>query len=631
MGNEFDDEELTGPRRWWADIRQRWIDLVQTNGLVRHLVHEPSFLVALVALLICGLGVVVVIPKIWNASPPGSSRVVRVSLLDYIQAWNLRRTAVNAAAEGKWDEAQVAWRTAIVNNPADARLHRGTLGMLRDAPWVHSANLSLALYCGESLMELTGTNRADSGLIADVLVRHRMPDVAIEVLKPWEQEWTPAEESIVLRAWFGSGRIPLFESRWQKMAGRGDGDERLKLYRAALDAVGQPVKAVEGLERLRAALGNWPDRVEAARLICWAAQKRQDLTDYGKGLSVLRELGSAMVQDEVGEWQLLGHVDRRDDAVKAAREYRGVPPSTPMEAIQLVRAWTELGLGDLGVAMFKDHIARYGSVFEVWAAYFDLLMERRLWDEVRKEAAGLRANLSGRDDVVAMTWYAEAIADLSEGRSTAARTYLRRLKECTISSPTILLRLASGLIQAGEQEVSSELLQRAEPALGKQPDYWIQVIIGAQSRRDVDGMQRATERLLQISPSSLIGLNMKLGLMLLKRESSAEALTLSMRLTSGGGGVSSGAMINHAVALLQNARTAEAGAVLTKLDTKRLAPLELAAWQVAQVEFLGQSGRPGEAVVLGEKVDVSQLLPPDADWLAKYLVECRNRLATGKP
>jgi len=631
MGNEYDDEELKGPRRWLADIRQRWIDLVQTNALVRHLVHEPSFLVALVALLICGLGVVVVIPKVWNASPPGFSRVVRVSLLDFLQAWNLRRTAVNAAREGKWDEAQVAWRTAIVNNPADARLHRGTLELLRDAPWVHSANLSLALYCGESLMELTGTNRTDSALIADVLVRHRMPEIAVEVLKPWEKEWTPAEESIVLRAWFGSGRIPLFEARWQQAAERRAGDARLKLYRAALDAVGQPVKAVEGLEQLRAAITTWPDRVEAARLLCWASMKRQDLVDYGRGLAVLRELESAMVQDEVGEWQLLVQADRREEALKAAREFRGVPPSTPMEAIQLVRAWTELGLGDLGVAMFKDHIARYGSVFEVWAAYFDLLMERRLWDEVRKEAAGLRGNLSGRDDVVAMTWYAEAIADLSEGRSTAAKNYLRRLKECTISSPTVLLRLASGLIQAGEQEVSADLLQRAEAALGNQADYWIQVIIGAQARRDVDGMQRATERLLQVSPSSLIGLNMKLGLMLLKRESPAEALTLSMRLTTGGGGVSSGAMINHAVALLQNARTAEAGAVLAKIDARRLSPLELAAWQVAQVEYLGQSGRTAAAVALGEKVDVSQLLPPDADWLAKYLVECRNRLAAGNP
>jgi hypothetical protein len=153
----------------------------------------------------------------------------------------------------------------------------------------------------------------------------------------------------------------------------------MRLYRAAIDAAGPPSLAVDALERLRSALADSALRLDAARLLCWAALRRDDLTEYERGLGVLREMKSSMVQDEVGFWALLARHERLEDARKAAREYRDVPPPTPMEAVQLARAWSELGLGDLAVDMFRNHGERYGIAFEAWATYFDLLIERRQW------------------------------------------------------------------------------------------------------------------------------------------------------------------------------------------------------------------------------------------------------------
>ncbi len=624
MRDELDYEDLKGIRRWRVLARRRWDETLQTNALLRHLVHEPSFLVALVALVICGGAVALGVPKIWNPAPPNFSKTIRVSLLDYLQAWNLRRTAEKEASEGRWEEAVVAWRTAMVNNLADVRAHRGALETLRDATSIDSARLPMVLFSGEYLIELTGTNRVDCALVADVLVRHRLPEAAMEVMRPWEAEFTTAEEAIWLRALLVAGRVSMFEARWKEAAARQAGDSRMQLYRAAIDATGPPAEAVDALERLRAGLTDPKWRLEAARLLCWSAIRRDDLQEFERGLAVLREWRSTMVQDEAGSWALLARHGRLEEAKTAAREYNRIPPPTPMEAIQLVRAWSELGLGDLGVAMFEQHAARYGVAFDVWAAYLDLLVERRKWDDVRRVAATLRGNASARDDVVAMSWYAEAVADLSEGRRTAARNYLQRLSDSTIQNPMVAVRLASGLIQVGEFETSEELLARVEPAMGKQPDYWLQVLINAQGRRDVEGLQRATDRILELQPTSLVGLNMRLGLMLLKRESPAEALTLSMRLT-GQGTISSGAMINHAAALLQNSRIAEASALLNRIDSSRLSPLERAAWQLAGVEYLGQSGRDAEALKLGGQIDVTQLLPPDAAWLQQFLETCRRR------
>lgn len=630
MREDQDIEELKGLRRWWAETRRSWEDALLTNGLLRHLVHEPSFLVAVIGFLICGIGVAVMIPKFWNPAPPHFSKTVRISLLDYVQAWNLRRTARNAVARGEWDEALVAWRTAMVNNLADPKTHRGSLETLRDAPWVHSGNLGLAMFSGETLIELSGTNRAESALVADVLVRHRVPEAALEVLRPWEKEFTPAEEAVWLRALQTAGHVASFDARWKGVAPRFDGDARMRLYRAAVDASGPPAQAVDALDRLRTSLTDPMLRLEAARLLCWAAMRRDDPAEYERGLAVLRELKSTTVQDEAGSWALLARHDRLEDARQAAREYRGVPPPTPIEAVQLARAWSELGLGDLGVAMFRDHAERYGLVFEVWATYFDLLMERRQWDDLRRVAASLRGNASGKDEVQAMTWYAEAIADIAEGRRTSARSYLGRLEESTISNPSVALRLAAGLIRVGEYDTSGKLLKGVEPALGNHPEFWLQVLVNAQGRKDVETLQRATDRLLELQPGSLVGLNMKLGLMLLHRTHPAEALTLSVRLT-GGGINSAGAGINHAAALLQNSRTPEAGAVLARLDPSRMGPMERAAWELAQAEFLGRSGRHAEALQLGERIDTSQLMPPDEEWLRKFLQECRRTSTGAKP
>ena len=157
------------------------------------------------------------------------------------------------------------------------------------------------------------------------------------------------------------------------------------------------------------------------------------------------------------------------------------------------------------------------------------------------------------------------------------------------------------------------------------------MLIVAQSRRDIDTMQSATDRLLALRPEDVVAMNVRLGLMLLRRESPAEALTLSMRLTSSGGARSAGALINHAAALLQNARTAEAGEVLARLDARRLGPMERAAWELAQVEFLGQSGRYAEAIELGDRIDAGQLMPPDAEFMRTFLAECRRKATEAKP
>jgi hypothetical protein len=95
--NEF--EESHG---WQSRLKGRWLELYERNALVRHLVHEPLFLAAVLSVVLAPGGVALMLPKRWDPAPEGFSKTVRVSLLDYVQAWSLRRSARRAEAESRW-------------------------------------------------------------------------------------------------------------------------------------------------------------------------------------------------------------------------------------------------------------------------------------------------------------------------------------------------------------------------------------------------------------------------------------------------------------------------------------------------------------------------------------------------
>ena len=70
----------------------------------------------------------------WRTSPDGFSPVVRVSLLDLVQSRSLQRSARQMQAEGKLDEAIMAWRQAIASNPGDVEANRGFIRALCAGP-----------------------------------------------------------------------------------------------------------------------------------------------------------------------------------------------------------------------------------------------------------------------------------------------------------------------------------------------------------------------------------------------------------------------------------------------------------------------------------------------------------------
>src|SRR5215470_17816654 len=104
-----------------------WAGRLENFPLLRILLLEKWFRAVFLLFLTVFVGALLFLPKIWVTSPKGFLPVVKVSLLDRVQAWSLKRAGRKAAAAGRYEEASYAWQTAIANNRADTEASRELL------------------------------------------------------------------------------------------------------------------------------------------------------------------------------------------------------------------------------------------------------------------------------------------------------------------------------------------------------------------------------------------------------------------------------------------------------------------------------------------------------------------------
>src|SRR5258707_10175088 len=99
--NRMDSEpELT--------IKEKLAQKLENFPLLRQLVFEFWFRLVFLVFLLGAVFLALFLPKMWTVSPPGFKPVLKVSGLDLVQAWSLKRSAVKAAASGKNKDAASA-------------------------------------------------------------------------------------------------------------------------------------------------------------------------------------------------------------------------------------------------------------------------------------------------------------------------------------------------------------------------------------------------------------------------------------------------------------------------------------------------------------------------------------------
>lgn len=608
LSKKFLRRKLAGHPFLWLLLQDAWFRL--------------GFIAFFSLLLFLGL----FLPRIWRTSPPGFRPVIKVSGLDLAQAWSLKRSALKAAAAGRFEEAHYAWMAALANNRADPELVRGSLRCaVQSDDQRRYRRFAVAQVFW--LLQLTGTNRNDLELAAKVLGQHQRSDLVISLLEPRQQDLTPALEAAYLKALFQADRIPAFTNRWARVQANLPSDEELLLYRLACDAGGAPTAAAhDAVKTLLAAVEKPALRILACRLLLTASARRLDAEQAGELLGRLNDWQEDTLPDHLGYWRLLSRVGRKEEALRLA-ESRARRPASAEEALelaQLFRAWT---LPDRALEVFRQFGRDFRDSAELWIAYSRALLEGRRWDELRRVAFEIRVQSeAGQEGLAAYSYYLEGRAELGLRRRFHATSAFQKMSEWEFHFPLLGLSVANDLIGLDFAASARDVLTKLEKSLAANAEYWSALFQAGERLKQTDLMLAAARRAHELRPADPSMANNYAAALLIQREAPEEAIRLTLRAIWRSPHFPT-ARINHAAALLLNERAEEALAFLNDIDLLKLTETQRTIYHLDRFEACLKLQRYAEAWANCELIDPRHLYPPQARWLeqARAQLPARDR------
>lgn len=574
------------PTTW----RERWGERLADYPLLRTLLFNPWFALAFGMVVLAGLAAVVCVPKVWVSTPPDFKPVMRVSILDLLQARTLSASARRYAAAGQHREAALAWQGAALNDPGNLELHRALFRHLAQAPVLPLGQISRSLYRINWMLQLGGTNQTDLELAAHTLDRYGLAEDVFTLLSPRADQLPPQLEPAYLKALFQVGRYEEFGRRWERLTGTGSQDPELVLCRAAyLAGWGPPENSQEHRQQLQAALDDPEHGTYACRLEMLVASRRQDIVGYQNALKRLEARAEDRASDHARFWRLLHSAGLTSQARELARSFNR-PLESAYEVVQVADALQALGLKEELVAFLQRHVIEYGfgpSVWSVavWAAYADVLIEQRQW-EALKEAARQMRLVGGNQSVLAgFSLFLEGWVAHVQGSREAARGAFEEAIRLGFPVGRVGLRVAMQLLQLGYADLALETLRPLEDRFGDLVEYWREVFRACYALREDDTLLlRAALRAHELAPESPEWKYNYAAALLITRRRPEQALALTVELLSGEG-ATPGGRINHAIALALNRRFSEAAEILHQIDPESLNPVQLESWHLAWLEI----------------------------------------------
>ncbi len=565
-----------------------------------------------VVLLILALGVL--LPKVWIMTPRGFNPVVKISGLDMMQARSLMRTARKHEEAGRATEAMQAWTSAVVNNPTELDAVRGMLKAFVAGGAVEPRTLSVAVGQGNWLLQLGATNLADVDLVAQVYRKGELPEVVVQLLADPSHPMMAFGAMLLAESYFELGRMGLFDEHWSRHESELVTDPRMRLYRAAWSAGWGPAGGVaEGLRALEEASLEGKEREHALHLLLWVLAQRQELASFERFFGELQGLRADRLEDHARYWVLLDHAGRREDAMARSRAYP-VPPRTAIEARLLLGVWSRLGLHDLIVQFAREQLGSFSNARALWKLVGRQLIIGERWEDLRTIAVDLRANGRLVADLSGYSHFLEGVAEHGlERRSRALDSFPRMMKDLP-DDPILNVEMAGTLGRLGYPEFAKEIIRQQESALGNQADYWQGLAQAAHESRDADTLLAACERGYQLAPGNLPAANNFAAALLIHRRDPAEAIRITLQVLAKLP-ESRLARVNHALALAQMGRHADARAALAKLDLSALSAEERTHWALGRFECALAEGRGNEAREMADQIELRYLFLPQLEWL----------------
>lgn len=605
-------------RSWLARKLERWnlSDRFANSSLLRLLINETWFRVAFLGMVSLVVFLALFLPKMWLNTPEDFKVHIRRSGLDHVQAWALKRAALKAAAEGRSDDAMQAWRGAVANTPGNPDLSRGMLQFILDSER-NSTNLGPAFYRSGWLLELTKTNRADVDLVAKVYDKFQLWDSLLALLAPFEKDLNPAQEGFYLKALFNKGNVEDFVKRLATIDRHKVHDPELPLYEAAyLAAWGPEEKRADGQKILADAQNDLDKRVLACRLELVVSRRLGDPAAFERNLTRLNEWRADTAIDQVDFWRFLTSLGQSDRASALAKSY-GYPPASASETVRLAEGYDELGLEDKALQLLKQFAPKYGYADAVWSVYANLLIRKHLWEDLLNIAGLIRRQPMVSGSLSAYSYFLDGQAQAASKRTAMAELAFQRLAEYPLTNAPMVMTYALNVLRFGFAEQARALLanHNHEPALVNNPRYWALAFEAAYALKLPPQMLEAASKTYELMPTNEVFMNLYAATLIALREKPQEAMSLTSRLIERKGPLTSGPIINHCLALLQNQHTADARDLLLAIDPLSLSEEAAQAYCQAWFEVYVNLQQWDMARKYAAKLDRKRMLPPQLKWL----------------
>ena len=596
------------------------------RDFLRILILDPRFAVALAIVLSLLVGAFVSLPKFWRTTPKGFQPQVRVSILNLVQVWQLRRTARVLEAGGRGDEALLVWHQALRKNLGNVETARS---LLRAALAIPQLSLRMVEDISDApnwLLSLSGTNETDVILVARFLDRAGFREDVFALLDPLKDRLSPDGEIAYLKTLVERGASREYATRWRRYANRLETDREFALYHAVYEAAwGEGEIRAQARNRLAQASADPALQVIGLRLQLLLAAHTGDVLGGEQALRQLENSRDDRLQDRTMYWGLLVLAGRQNE-VRTELERWSLAPATARDVLMLANAYRSVGMNAEAHRLLQQSAMTFGAVTApwtpaLWLAWANLLASNRDWPGALQLVERIRASPDAQRLMGGWVDSFEARALKAMGQDDqAAQAYAVAARK-PFPTPQVAFEVGLEMKRAGQSKSALALLLPLEPWYSKNLEFWRSVYELAENlKQDPVLLLRAASEVRRLHPDDRVA-RFNYGLALVSNRLNPSQAVVITREALDLAPDSDEAKVNHALALVMNQRFDEAASLLKSIDPQSFNDYGQSIYFYCLFGLELGRGNFERAMAASASIQTNHLFPNEAEWVRKSRAE----------
>ena len=594
--------------------------------------RNDSWILPAIAFATIGLiAVVLSFVRLWKVTPSWVHPSVRISLIDFVQAWSLGRSAEKFEAENDTLQALAAWKKAGANNPARISYIKGVMRNLRINSPSRESGLLTPIY-GNWFMQLTQTNLESIATYAELHEKNHQFSKALillsetQPLRSQKMEQEPSLKAIQLRCYFAMDKFAAFTKAWDEAPEEHQTNPNLKLQ--ALAAVALLNRSPQEMKRFESTFENQlaltqptENKIQLLRTgLRFFAGNGQSVRSKGI-LEKLDSAGVATLSDHAKHWNALILEGNQNEIIELSQ--KAPDPITEDEALGLIRLYQRANLAVLAEKQIVAFLDSNWSSPLLWIERGDQLIREERWTELKQIGLALQ-RMTAAHSLLAIANYWEGFAEARLKHQRAASASFQKILNYKSLPSAIAGRLATKIHDIGYAVAADAIALTIDGESSISRRYWLLRCSEALKKKDLASFYSYASQGFQADKSFLPHINNLAVALLLQRSDPEQSLKLTTRLIEANDSILF--RINHAHALIQCQKLDEAESILDNLAKQLdVTKPSYSDYSVARFEIASTRQDVAAAIRWHAHIRIEDLLPEASDWITARLTALQER------